>query len=125
MRKMSKTANSLQPRRTAFSLLELVAVVTLIGIVAAISMIRMGAVDKRTAAIDVLKQAQSETRQALERYRFDHGEWPEQISSLASEGYKTPSTNRTKFQDLGYSESYSAETGAFVIKLGGQKIDDQ
>jgi prepilin-type N-terminal cleavage/methylation domain-containing protein len=84
-----------QTKRKGFSLLELVAVVTLIGIVAAVTMYRLNSVDKTTAKANVASENVNLLQGAAERYRFDNGSYAASITALVTAGYlpaypKTP-----------------------------------
>lgn len=83
--------------RNGFSLLELVAVVTLIGIVAAVTMYRLNSVDQATAKQNVAAQNVNLLQSAVERYRFDNGAFPANVTALITGNYmpaqpKTPHT---------------------------------
>jgi prepilin-type N-terminal cleavage/methylation domain-containing protein len=75
LRKLSNRA------RRAFSLLELLAVVTLMGILAAIIIPRIGGSTLR-AKIHACHQYRAEINAAAERYYFDHGSPPSRLSDL-------------------------------------------
>jgi prepilin-type N-terminal cleavage/methylation domain-containing protein len=67
--------------RAAFSLLELLAVVTILGILAAILVGRIvvtGAVAKENAC----RRNLAEINRAVERYQFENGSWPGDISEI-------------------------------------------
>ena len=75
-------------RKKGFSLLELVAVVTLIGIVAAVTMYRLNGVDQTTAKNNVAKQNVNLLQTATERYAFDNGgAFPANAAALVTAGY--------------------------------------
>ena len=74
-------------RKKGFSLLELVAVVTLIGIVAAVTMYRLNGVDQTTAKNNVAKQNTNLLQTATERYYFDNAAYPASAAALVTGGY--------------------------------------
>ena len=74
-------------RKKGFSLLELVAVVTLIGIVAAVTMYRLNSVDQTTAKNNVAKQNVNLLQTATERYYFDNSAYPASAAALVAGGY--------------------------------------
>ncbi len=82
-----RTRSQHKRNRKAFSLLELVAVVTLIGIVAAVTMVRLNSVDQQTARDNVDSQNISLIQTAVERYRFDIGSLPTNTGVLVSNNY--------------------------------------
>ena len=70
-------------RPNAFSLMELIVVVALLGIVAAVTMSRMNSVDRKGAVDDVDLENVSRLQEAVERYRFEgDGSPPESLASL-------------------------------------------
>lgn len=70
------------PRRhAAFSLLELLAVVTIIGILATIVIPRIGSSTQK-AKVHACHQYRAEINSAAERYFFDHGKPPSVLSDL-------------------------------------------
>lgn len=70
IRKTRKTVG-----RSGFSLLELLAVVTILGVIAAVVVPRISA-SKTGAQEEVNKQNIAEINRAVERYFFDKGTWP-------------------------------------------------
>lgn len=62
-------------RRKGFSLLELLAVVTILGIIAVVVLPRIS-VSANTAKQQADKQNKSEINSAVERWYFDKGTWP-------------------------------------------------
>lgn len=69
-----------------FSLLELLAVVTILGIIAVIVIPRIG-VQGFTAKAKVCDQYVSDINAAIERYYFDNGAFPTQMSDLTPDYY--------------------------------------
>jgi general secretion pathway protein G len=73
--------------RSAFSLLELVAVVTLLGIVTAVVVLRLNSVDNTTSRDNVVKSNISRLQSVVERYVFEHGQFPGTMNDLVTNGY--------------------------------------
>src|SRR6185436_1101642 len=94
-------------KRRGFSLLELVAVVTLIGIVAAVTMYRLNSVDKKTASENVMKQNVNLLQTAVERYRFDKNAFPSNLTDLVTAGFLPKYPTDTEF----FKYSYDSATG--------------
>jgi general secretion pathway protein G len=69
-----------------FSLLELLAVVTILGIIAVIVVPRIG-LQGFTAKAKVCDQYVSDINAAIERYYFDTGAFPTQLSDLTPDYY--------------------------------------
>ena len=82
-------SRSQNPRRCrlAFSLLELVAVVTLLGIVTAVIITRLNYVDNFTARDNVVKNNLARLQTSVERYAFDLGQFPTTMNDLVTQGY--------------------------------------
>jgi general secretion pathway protein G len=79
----------LQPlpsRRRGFSLLELLAVVTIMGIMAAIILPRIGGHTGKAKA-NVCSQYQGDINGALEKYYFDQGVWATDLNDIQSDDY--------------------------------------
>jgi prepilin-type N-terminal cleavage/methylation domain-containing protein len=72
--------------RRGFTLLELLAVVTIMGIITAMAVSRIS-----TQALDAKKkcclQFRADLNSAIERFHFDHGAFPTQLSDLEGEYY--------------------------------------
>jgi general secretion pathway protein G len=69
--------------RPAFSLLELLAVVLIVGIIAAVVIGRI-AITGATAKENACSRNKAEINRVIERYYFDNGVWPADISDIAS-----------------------------------------
>ena len=67
--------NTRKRRSLGFSLLELLAVVTILGIIAVVVIPRI-AVSSNTAKVNAQAQTVSEINAALERHYFDYGSFP-------------------------------------------------
>lgn len=63
-------------RRRGFSLLELLAVVTILGVIASVVIPRITS-SKVAAQAEVNKQNIAEINSAVERWYFENGDWPE------------------------------------------------
>ena len=73
-----------RPRRLGFSLLELLAVVTILGIIAVVVIPRI-AVSSGTAKANANDQNMSEINSAVERWYFEKGTWPaNDLSDIAT-----------------------------------------
>jgi general secretion pathway protein G len=75
-----------RPRASGFSLLELLAVVTILGVIAAIVIPRI------SVSADAAKQAgtlqyRSDLNDSLERYYFETGGFPPDLETLKTQGY--------------------------------------
>lgn len=71
-------------RRRAFSLLELLAVVTVIGILATI-LVERASLTNRTAAEKACAHNRSQLNSALEKYKLDNGSFPANLSDLEAD----------------------------------------
>lgn len=98
-----------------FSLLELVAVVTLIGIVAAVTMYRLNSVDQATAKQNVAAQNVNLLQTAVERYRFDLGAYPTNSTVMVTAGY-LPAQPKTPHS--GGSYTINGTTGVVTYSSG-------
>lgn len=75
----------LKSRRKGFSLLELLAVVTILGVIAAVVVPRIST-SKLSAQEGVNKQNISEINSAVERWYFNKGTWPKSnLSDIGSD----------------------------------------
>ncbi len=105
-------------RRTAgFTLLELIVVIAVIGILAAIAMPALKNVPRR-ATESVLKNNLRTMRDVIDQYMGDKGNYPPSLESLVEEGYlrKVPNDPITKSNDtwlLVFEEPSDEESGGF------------
>jgi prepilin-type N-terminal cleavage/methylation domain-containing protein len=72
-------------RRTAFSLLELLAVVTILGIIAVIVIPRVALSSAATKEKACFRN-KAEINRAIERYYFNNGSWPANLSDINTPG---------------------------------------
>ena len=92
-----------QRRYKAFTLIEMMAVVVIIGILAAVVAPKFfGQVD-RAKVVRVSKDIDT-IKQAITLYRFNTGQWPEELRDLAKEpdgvtGWNGPYVENGKFRD--------------------------
>ena len=104
------------PRRTAgFTLLELIVVIAVIGILAAIAMPALKNVPRR-ATESVLKNNLRTMRDVIDQYMGDKGNYPPSLEALVEEGYlrKVPNDPITKSNDtwlLVFEEPSDEESG--------------
>jgi len=77
--KVRKTSR--RRRLSGFSLLELLAVVTILGIIAVVVIPRIS-VSAGTAKQNTAAQSQAEINSALERHYFDHGSFPGTLTAM-------------------------------------------
>lgn len=75
-----------QARRSGLSLLELIAVVTVLGILAAVIIPRIGG-QTQTAKINACRQFKADLNAALERYYFENGSFPASVNDLVPTFY--------------------------------------
>lgn len=73
--------------QSGFSLLELVAVVTLLGIVAAVVVYRLNSIDYGSKKSHVHQQHVGLIQGAVERYRTEKGGFPKSLAELVTAGY--------------------------------------
>lgn len=103
-------------RRTAgFTLLELIVVIAVIGILAAIAMPALKNVPRR-ATESVLKNNLRTMRDVIDQYMGDKGNYPPSLEALVDEGYlrKVPNDPITKSNDtwlLVFEEPSDEESG--------------
>jgi general secretion pathway protein G len=106
------------PRRTAgFTLLELIVVIAVIGILAAIAMPALKNVPRR-ATESVLKNNLRTMRDVIDQYMGDKGNYPPSLEALVEEGYlrRVPNDPITKSNDtwlLVFEEPSDEESGGF------------
>lgn len=70
-------------RRPGFSLLELLAVVTILGIIAVIVIPRLGS-SASAAKANACYQNKAQINRAVEQFYFETGDWPATIADLAA-----------------------------------------
>ncbi|MGI8982632.1 MAG: competence type IV pilus major pilin ComGC [Pirellulaceae bacterium] len=73
-------------RRRGFSLLELLAVVIILGIMAAVIIPRIGGHTGKAKA-NVCSQYQGDLNSALEKYYFDQGTWATDLNDIQTDVY--------------------------------------
>jgi prepilin-type N-terminal cleavage/methylation domain-containing protein len=78
---MKVRKNNRKRRSSGFSLLELLAVVTILGIIAVVVIPRIS-VSAGTAKANAAAQSQAEINSAIERYYFDTGSFPTDLATL-------------------------------------------
>lgn len=83
---MAMAISGPRPARRAFSLLEMLAVVTIMAIIASIVLPRV-AFHAFSAKQKACLKYRSSINSAIEKYMFDHGTPPTQLSDLESEDY--------------------------------------
>ena len=83
---MTMANSGLRPARKAFSLLEMLAVVTIMAIIASIVLPRV-AFHAFSAKQKACLKYRSSINSAIEKYMFDQGAPPTQLSDLESDGY--------------------------------------
>lgn len=84
-----------------FSLLELLAVVTIIGILVAIAAPRVS-MHGQTAKRELCKQLQSDLNTAIERYNFDTGAFATTLSQLEGRDYYPEETPKCPVDNTDY-----------------------
>src|SRR4051812_29715377 len=85
------TATNHPPRRPpslhrGFSLLEMLAIITIMGIMAAVIIPRIGGQTTKAKA-NVCSQYQGDLNEALERYYFDHEVWSSNLNDIQTDDY--------------------------------------
>ncbi len=71
-------------KRRGFSLLELLAVVTIMGVIAAVVIPRISS-SKRSAQEKVNQQNIAEINTAIERWYFEEGDWPNDLEGIGAD----------------------------------------
>jgi len=115
-------------RRDGFTLVELLIVISLISILAAMGLVqyRNSVVSAREAT---LKTDLFRMRDAIDQYYADKGKYPSSLDSLVSDGYlrKVPEDPITKSSDSWQTvpaepdpNNPSAESGVYDVKSGAQ-----
>ncbi|MCA9125976.1 MAG: type II secretion system protein [Planctomycetales bacterium] len=83
---ISSTPTKSRRQRNGFSLLELLAVVTILGVIAAVVVPRIST-SKKGAQEEVNKQNISEINNAVERWYLETGDWPKvDLSDIGADG---------------------------------------
>lgn len=96
-------------------MLELVAVVTMVGLVAVVTMFRLHSVSDADARAEFAAHHTKLIQEAVDRYRFDHGIFPANIPALVSDKY-LPSF--PKAPDAAGTFSIDATTGVVRYESG-------
>lgn len=73
-------------RQTGFTMIELLVVIVIIGLLAAIALPKYAGV-REDANAAVTKSNLKSLQTGIERYLLDHGNYPDQLSTLVSGGY--------------------------------------
>ena len=76
-----------RPNQKAYSLLELLGVLALIAIIAAVTMYRLNGLEKRLAKDNVAELNVDRLQAATERYYYDRSAYPENALDLVTAGY--------------------------------------
>ena len=88
--------------RPGFSLLELLAVVTILGIIAVIVIPRIG-VHGQVAKKNSCLQFKGDLNAAIEKYHWDLDSWPTDVDVLETEGYYTQATPKCPVDNTDYT----------------------
>ena len=102
--------NTRRRRLSGFSLLELLAVVTILGIIAVVVIPRIS-VSAGTAKANAAGQSQAEINSAIERYYFDEGAFPASLTVLFG--------NATYFPDGAPKNPYTGVAAAAEWTFNG------
>lgn len=103
-------------RRRGFSLLELIAVVTILGIIAAVVIPRISS-SSSTAKMKADQQTAAELRSAVERHYFEDGAFPTNYAELVTDGYlhSDPSWQYYTNASGAKSQAYDSATGKITL----------
>ncbi len=115
------------PRAAGFTLIELMIVVTIIGILATISqpMFRNAVTQAREAA---LRENLYVLRDAIDKYFADNDKYPENLADLVEKRYvrkvpKDPITGSTEtWQLVYYTDDKGQQAGIFDVKSGSDAV---
>ena len=103
------------PLRSGFSLLELIAVVTILGIIAAVVIPRISS-SSTTAKMKADRQTAAELRSAVERHYFETGDFPADYAELVTDGYlHAAPTFQYYGVETGKTEAYDDTTGKITL----------
>ena len=102
-------------RRAGFSLLELIAVVTILGIIAAVVIPRISS-SSTAAKMKADQQTAAELRSAVERHYFEHGAFPANYAELVTDGYLHSAPSWQYYGvETGKTEAYDSSTGKITL----------
>jgi general secretion pathway protein G len=110
--------NTHHRRANAFSLLELLAVVTILGIIAVVVIPRI-AVSSSTAKANAQAQTVAEINGTLERYYFDHGSFP---ADLATFWAATTSDGHLYFPEGAPMNQKTSKPGDFAYDFDSGRV---
>lgn len=120
-----------QKRQRGFTLMELLVVVTIIGILVAVALPAYRETIQRTKEA-VLKENLFRLREAIDQYHADQGRYPPTLDALVEKGYLRdipldPITNRKDTWQLIYEEpdpdDPNFEPGIFDVRSGASGTD--
>mgnify|MGYP003349597837 FL=1 len=94
-------------KRPAFSLLELIAILTLVSVVGTVVLYRLNAADQKATDESVIRQNVDMLQSAVERFRFDRNRFPAELDDLARDGYIMHVPGEPRF----YKYRYDPATG--------------
>jgi general secretion pathway protein G len=110
LKKLITHYSPLAPKTQGYTFIEILVVITIIGILATIGMVSYQSANKKSR--DGKRQADIEQlRTGLEMYRADNGYYPGSLSSIVSSGYMTVLPTPPKTTDCttgSYADCYSA-----------------
>ena len=75
-----------KPKKRGFTLLEMLAVVTILGIIAAVVVPRFTNFTD-TSKTNIAKHHMSQLNALIERHYIDHSAWPADLAELVTDGY--------------------------------------